>query len=169
MMWGPKKGTCGATTLVHAIDAARRRDVVTCYLEKLCAVQPAISNLSEMMGVSEQMMDQVPARIYACLQLQDFKRDQRQAFENFFYNWPSEQRRCFLLQFIVPGKADHIVCVDGRHRLVWDNEEEYPTELNAKSLRFCSGAGSRNVRVRAMETVQQHQKRDLERKPVEVI
>lgn len=55
---------------------------------------------------------------------------------------------------------DHTVFVDGRRRLVYDNEEEYPIELNPDSLRFCSGVKTRamGVRVRAMEMVTQLEK-----------
>lgn len=48
------------------------------------------------------------------------------------------------------GKLDHTVCVDGRRRLVWDNEEKYLVELNEDTLRLCCGMRVKKVRVRAM-------------------
>lgn len=120
-----------------------------------------------MAGVLRQMKPQVTACVYARLRLQGLKSDERQQFDNLFHNWLSVQRRCFVVQFVVPEKVELVV--DGRRRLVWDSKEEYPIELNADSLRFCSEAESRNVRVCAMEMIQQHKKKTLERKPVEKI
>lgn len=118
---------------MHPIDAVREKTVAHLYLEKLCAIRPAIGNLSKMTGVLRQMKFQVPSHSYEQLQLQELKKNDRQTLAKALYKWLIEQKRCFVVQFVMSGKVDYAVSVDGRHRLVWDNEKDYLIHLNESS------------------------------------
>lgn len=74
------------------------------------------------------------------------------------YGWLCSQRGCFVVQFVLAGKVDQKVCVDGRRRMIWDIEEDFPLQLNPDALRLCTGMNSKATRVMVMEVVQQHEK-----------
>ena len=63
-----------------------------------------------------------------------------------------------MVQFVLAGKVDHTVCVDGRRRLIWDNEEEFPLYLKSDALRLCTGVKSKTLRVMVMQMVEQRGK-----------
>lgn len=72
----------------------------------------------------------------------------------------SQQRRCFVVQFVRAGKVDHTVCVDGLRRLVWHDEDKYPVERNVDSLRQCCVMRLKKVRLRAMEVFMQVERKE---------
>ena len=114
------------------------------------------------------MRNFVLQHLYALVQLQKRKFAKVQAFQKAPYQWLSDQAGTFLVHFLVTGKLDHAVCVDGRRKLTWDNEENNQVDLNADSLRLSVGSRSKKVEMREMEMVKQREKKDP-KKPVEVI
>lgn len=64
-------------------------------------------------------------------------------------------------------KSNHVVCLDGYRRLVWDSEEEYPVELNPDSLRLCTAVASKKVIVNVREVVKQREK--MTKKAIELV
>ena len=73
-----------------------------------------------------------------------------------------------MVQFDIPGKLDHTVCVDGRRRVVWDNGKECPLELNPNSLRLCRGVKKRikSVTVCVREMVKKFEKKEVKKTEV---
>ena len=120
-------------------------------------VRPDIGNVGGMAETLRQMKALVPPHVYARVELRGLSKAEKQAMGKEPYLWLSKQRRCSVVQFDLPGNVNHILCVDGQRRLVWDNEEDYPVELNADSLRLCRGVRKRtkNVRVLVMVMVKQ--------------
>ena len=165
VLWKEDKGMCGASAVVHALDAVRGRKIALGYRRKLQELRPVIAGLRGLAEVLRQMKAHVPPQIYARVELQKIGKAEKQAFERAPYTWLCEQRRCFVVQFEVPGKLNHAVCVDGRRKLVWDNEQGYPVELNPDSLRLCTSMKGGNVTVRAMEMVKQREKKKGEKEP----
>lgn len=160
---------CGAAMFLHAIDAVRGRSVADCYLVKLRAILAVIDNLEGTAGAFQEMKAPVSAQLYALVLPQGPKKYDRQALERAPYEWLSQQKRCFVVQFVVMKELDHAVCADGRRRLLWGNEEEYSIELHEYSLRICCGVRPRWVRVRAMKMVPQLEEKNTEKKRVAVI
>lgn len=162
-------GMCAAATLVHAIDSVCGRIIANCYKEKFISIKPEVNNLSGMAELLRQMKAQVPNRFYARVELQRIKKCDRKIFEENPYSFLCDASDCFVVQFDLPGKVDHVVCVDGRRGIIWDNEEKYPLLLNKDSLRLCSGTKSKKARVRAMMMVTQRQKICPRKRPIEVV
>lgn len=110
---GSYERICGAATLLHVIDAVRGEQVANCYLEKMRTIRSAICKLSGMAKALRKMNAHASAHLCARVQLQGLKKDVREAFKNAPYMWLSEQKQCFVVRFAVPGKVDHMVCIDG--------------------------------------------------------
>lgn len=75
----------------------------------------------------------------------------------------------FFVQFVLPGKVVHTVCVDFRRSAVWDiSEEDYPVQFNADSLQLCCGVkATNNVQMRVLEVKKQREKKST--KAIEVV
>lgn len=175
VLWGADEdGMCACAALVRAVDAVRGHSVATCYREKLRKLRPSIDSLSGMAELLREMIAQVHERYYARVELRRLKKEELQAFSSDSaihtgkapYECLNQKRRWFVVRFEVPGKLDHVVFVDGRRSLVWDNEEGYPVALNPDSLCLCSGLKSKDVVVSAMEMVTQRGKKNQEKTEV---
>lgn len=66
---------------------------------------PVIDNLSPIAVVLWEVKAQVSVCVYASVQLQGLKGDERQAFEHFSSNWLSEMKKCFVEHFVVTGRG----------------------------------------------------------------
>ena len=99
------------------------------------------------------MKGHVPAHRYACVQLQKLKGPKIQALQKAPYKWLSYHRGTYVVHFWVTGKLDHVVCVDGRRKLICDNEETHAFDLTADSLCFCVRLKTSKVEDRAMQMV----------------
>lgn len=157
-LWGHDAGMCGAAALAHAVNCVRGKSIALAYVKKLKELRPAIWNLSGMAETVRQLVAHLPSHVFARDELRNLKKDERREFTAYLHQWLSEQRRVFVVQFVQVGKANHSVCVDGHRRLIWDNKENIPLELNADSLRMCSGLKSRKIRVYVTEVMKQREK-----------
>ena len=77
----------GAAALVHALDTVRGRSVARCYQKKLEELRLQIGSLSGLAEVVRQMKSQVPAQLYACVELRWLRKAEKQACEREPYKW----------------------------------------------------------------------------------
>lgn len=73
--------------------------------------------------------------------------------------WLINQKRCFVVQFVLTGKFDDVVCVDGYRILVCCNKEPYAVTLNENPLHMCVGYNSKKVSVFAIVMVTESKKK----------
>ena len=129
---------CGAATLVHAVDVLRGRRTALRYLRVIKKTRPGVYAFAGMTGLLRQMLTQFPPQLYARIHLERLKKAKRPAFQKRPYELLYQQHRCLVVQLERTGHVNHMVFVNGRRNLVWDNSEEYPLELKPESLRkFC--------------------------------
>lgn len=65
----------------------------------------------------------VPLHLNAQAGLPNLSKLKKKNIRKALFKWITEQRGCFVVQFDLPSKVDHALCVDGRGQLVWDNQE----------------------------------------------
>lgn len=158
VLWNCDDGMCGAAALVHVVDSVRGRKCANAYLKVLKEVCPAIGSLAEMSELLRQLKKMVPPHRHAHLQMQRLTREERSVCRLTMYAWRSAQQWCLVVQFLESGKSNHVVCLDGYWRLVWDSVEEYPVDLNPDSLRLCTGVKSKKVIVNVREVTKHREK-----------
>lgn len=118
-----------------------------------------ILGFAEMSELLRQLTKMVPPHQHARLQLQRLTKEEKAVCRRNPCAWLSAQRRCLVVQFLEPGKSNHVVCLDGYRRLVWDSEEEYPVDLNPDSLRLCTGVKSKNLIVNVREVAKHREEK----------
>ena len=137
-LWGPDTSMFGAATLVRAVDVLRGRRTALRYFCVMQKTRPGVCTFSEMVGLLRQMRTQFPPQLYARIHLERLKKAKRPAFQKRPYELLYQQHRCLVVQLERTGHVNHMVFVNGRRNLVWDNSEEYQLEFKPESLRkFC--------------------------------